>query len=283
MSASVDAGIGTISAKELVYDGKWRTSELQWESKGVAILRGTLGIDLAPGWRLRGEAKAGFKGDGYMADYDWIYPYTTRNGDADWSHRSQHEDTRLDHYLAGGVEVTRSIFEDELDRIDAGIGARYTDVQWTARGGSGLYSVNGFRDTPLVFGKGVKGITYRQQIPVVYATLANEHRMGDFTFTGALQAGAAIRPKATDDHWLRDLNFVDRFGLTPSFAARAGVDYSIAPRAAVYLEGTYEHTGFRRGDTTMRDTVTGDSTAFTDSAGGSFSAATVNVGVRGTF
>lgn len=282
-TASLDAGLGNLYAKEYVYNGRWKNSELQWESKGVAMLRGSLNIDITPDWRLRGEARTGFKGNGHMVDYDWIYPYTTSNGDSDWSHRSVHSGTELDHYVAGNIEVTRSIFEDELDRIDFGIGARYTDVQWTAYGGSGIYSVGGFRDTAFTIPAGTKGITYRQQIPVVYATLANEHRMGDFTFNGALQAGAMINAKATDDHWLRDLTFVDKFSAAPSFAAKAGIDYNIAPRAAVYLEGAYEYTAFKRGDSTVRDTTNGSSTLYKDTAGGNFSAATINIGIRGSF
>ena len=282
-SVSIDAGLAHLRAKEIVYDGRWKTSELEWESKNVMVLRGTLGMEITPGWRLRGEAKLGFKGNGFMVDSDWLPPYTTSNGKDDWSHRSVHDDTRLDHYGAASLELVRRVFDEEGDRIDLGVGARYTDVQWTAYGGSAIYSTYGFRDLALIFPDGEKGITYRQQIPVVYATLASEHKRGDFTFTSAFQAGAMVNAKATDDHWMRDLNFVDDFSFAPSFAARAGLDYRLLPKASLYLEGSYEHTNFKRGDTTMRDTVSGASSQYSDAAGGSFSAATVNIGVRGSF
>ncbi|MBP1885111.1 omptin family outer membrane protease [Sinorhizobium mexicanum] len=80
-----------------------------------------------------------------MVDTDWLSP-----GHDDWSDRSTHPNT--DHYVAGAIELDRIIYSNETSSITIGAGLRYTDIQWTAYGGSGTHSSeDGFRDQPVVW------------------------------------------------------------------------------------------------------------------------------------
>lgn len=283
VSLSVDAGLANISAEETVYSGGQKISHLDWQSKGVMVLRGALSVDLGPSWTLKAEAKTGMEGNGQMTDYDWIYPYYINGSKNGWSDRSEHGDTDLDHYFSGSLELNRRFYDDGSSQMGAGIGARYTDVQWTAKGGTFVYSVFATRDFRGRFADDERGITYRQKIPVIYANLNGEQTFGRWTVTGSLQAGAMIKAKDVDDHWMRDLRFDEDFSIAPSYGARAGIEYQLTDSIALYVDGSVESTRFGRGDTKMRDTVTGESARFDDAAGGSFSALFAGFGVKGSF
>ncbi len=275
VGASIGVGLANIRAHETVFSGDHKLSQLEWQSKAVQVLRGSLDIDVGSGWSVKLEGKTGINGNGHMVDYDWLVP------GADWTHRSEHDDTGLDHYYNGSVEVNRLLFGDSLQNLSVGIGGRYTDVKWTARGGDFVYSVDSFRDTIGSFTSGVAGISYQQKIPVLYATLNGEQTMGRFRLTGALEVGAVIRNRSGDDHWLRNLRVDDSFKLSPMFGAKAGIEYSLTQNIALYLDGSFEATKFRRGDAEYADT-TGNS-YYEDGAGGGFSAGYIGTGVRGSF
>ncbi len=277
VAASIGVGLANIGAHETVYSGDHKLSQLEWASKGVQVLRGSLDVNVGSGWSVKLEGKTGINGNGHMVDYDWLVP------GADWTHRSEHDDTGLDHYYSGSVEINRMLFGDSLQKLNIGIGARYTDVKWTARGGDFVYSVNGFRDTVGTITDGLNAVSYQQKIPVLYATLNGEQTFGRFRLTGALEAGAVIRHKSDDDHWLRNLQIEDSFKLSPMFGAKAGIEYALTQNIALYLDGSFEATKFRRGNAVYSDTTTGDPTYYNDTGGGGFTTGYIGTGVRGSF
>ncbi len=109
VTASLDAGVLNLRATETVHLGGRKVSELEWETKNAVALRGSLGLELAPGWRVKAEGRVGFEGDGYMTDYDWQWPFYKDSSKNGWSDRSQHDDTRLDHYFSGSLELNRML------------------------------------------------------------------------------------------------------------------------------------------------------------------------------
>lgn len=282
VSASIGFGLTRLRADETVYDGGHRLSELEWRSKTTRVIHGTLDADIGSGWSVRFDGKTGFKGNSHMTDYDWVPPLGTSGPDS-WSDRSLHDDTGLDHYFTGSAELNRRIYGDDSQKMSLGVGGRYTDVKWTAKGGSYIYSAGGFRNVIGNFIDGQTVIDYRQKIPVLYTTLGGEKTIDKWRFTGGLEAGAVIKARDVDNHVLRDLNFKESFAVSPMFGIKASVEYQVTPSVALYLDGSFEATKFRRGDTRMLDKGTG-ATAFTsDSAGGSFSAAYIGTGIRASF
>ncbi len=283
ITASLDVGVLNLKATETVYDGSHKISHLDWKTTNAMALRGSLGFELSPDWRVKTEGRIGFAGDGYMTDYDWLRPYyrdTSKNG---WSDRSQHGDTRLDHYLTGSIELNRTLLEDQVQHLSAGIGFRYTDVQWSAYGGNYIYSWGGFRNNVGEFNNGEKGITYRQQIPVFYGNLTGGRKIGNWSLNAGLEGGAMVYAKATDDHWMRSLRFTDNFDVGGMFGAKAGIAYNLTDTASLYLDGAYEYTSFGRGDETVTRFGSANGSFYKNAGGGDMQSLLVSAGVKGRF
>lgn len=283
ITASVDAGVLNLRATETVHIGGRKLSELEWETKNAVALRGSLGLELAPGWRVKAEGRVGFEGDGYMTDYDWYRPFSPDSSKNNWASRSQHEDTQLDHYFSGSLELNRMLLDDPQQYLSAGVGFRYTDVQWTANGGSFVYSGSSLRDRRIDFADGEKVITYRQQIPVFYGNLTGGQRFGTWSLNLGLEGGAMVYGKATDDHWLRDMRFTDKFDVAGMFGVKAGVAYDLTENASIYLDGAYDYTSLGRGDTHYSGAGAGDLSSEKNAGGGDLQSIFVGMGVRGRF
>ncbi|MDH7800436.1 MULTISPECIES: omptin family outer membrane protease [unclassified Rhizobium] len=283
ITASLDAGVLNLRATETVHIGNRKLSELEWETKNAMALRGSLGLELAPGWRVKAEGRVGFEGDGYMTDYDWKAPFSRDTSKNNWSHRSQHDDTRLDHYFSGSFELNRMLLDDPQQYLSAGLGFRYTDVQWSAYGGSAVYSLFSPRDLRGRFKDDEKVITYRQQIPVFYGNLTGGQRFGNWSLNAGLEGGAMVFAKATDDHWLRDMRFTDKFDVAGMFGVKAGVAYDLTENTSIYLDGSYEYTSLGRGDTHYSGAGAGNLSSEKNAGGGDLQSIFVGAGVKGKF
>lgn len=274
------AGIGmaNIKAGEYVYSGDYKVSQLDWESKGVKT--GSLGaeIDIGYAWKLKGRVDVGLGGDGFMEDRDWLD--TSYSG---WTHQSLHPDTELDRYINVLLEAERVLVDTGATRLGIGGGIGYTNVKWTARGGSYIYSDVTLHDTVGNFAGGEKGITYEQRIPTLFLSANAEQKLGALTLSGVLRGGAAISYKGVDDHWLRDLHFTDTLDPAPMIGATVSADYRILQSASVYLGGDFQKIFKTRGDAHVRNTVTGASGSFEDGAAADFQSIMVTAGVKGTF
>jgi omptin len=270
-------GITSIRANELVYEGKTTVSRLIWKSRSVNTLNGGVKVDLPADFYLDARGTIGFGGNGHMADYDWLQP-----GRA-WSDRSEHPDTRLDHYFAGSLEIGRLIASHDGTDIGLGAGFKYTDVQWSAWGGSYIYSENGFRDARGHFDPNEKGISYRQTWPVPYLGVNLSHQEGAWTFSGALQGGISVKADDIDDHWVRSLRFYDYFDTTPTVALTGAINYAVRDNIALYFSGSFDKMFRTRGDTKQVDNTNGDVTWYRDGAGGDYRSATVAFGLKGRF
>jgi len=271
-------GMANIKAGEYVYSGNRKISQLDWESKGV--ITGTIGgeVDIGYAWKLKGRLDIGFGGDGYMEDRDWLS--TSYSG---WTHQSLHPDTDLDRYINVLLEAERALVDTGATRLGVGGGLGFTNVKWTARGGSYIYTTTTLHDTVGNFTDGVRGITYEQRIPTLFLTANAEQKLGAFTLSGVLRGGAAIGYKGLDDHWLRNLRFTDEMDLAPMVGATVTADYQILQSASVYLGGDFQRIFETRGDAHVRNTVTGASGNFENGAAADFQSITVSAGLKGTF
>ncbi|HLP66489.1 MAG TPA: omptin family outer membrane protease [Rhizobium sp.] len=274
-------GLANVKADEFVYNNGKKLSELNWESKGITLF--TIGADaqLDKNWSIRGDFNVGTGGDGHMVDYDWMS--ATHD---EWSDRSTHPDTQLDHYFSGSLEVDRAVYSDDSTNLAVGLGFRYTDVKWTAYGGSYIYSSGDplFRDLTGTFTPGEKGISYQQQIPVGFLSVNGEHKVGKFTISGGLEGGLSFGIDDIDDHWQRDLRFYDSMKAAPMVGAKVSVDYALTESASLYVSGAYQQVFHAYGDMKYYDTTTDTLVGSEkDAAGATFQSMSVSFGLKGTF
>ena len=270
-----------LEGNEKVLNGGYTVSHLIWQST-VPVLRGSMAVDFGAGFSFRADASVAAFGNSYMEDYDWLKGDDTF---ANWSHRSQHPDTNLDHYYTGAASLGYELVNDDTAVIRAHGGFKYTDVKWTAYGGTYLYSsAGGFRDIPGSIPDGVAGITYRQQFPELFLGIDGEERYGNFRIGGLLRGGITFLSVSTDDHWLRNLRFVDTLYVAPTVTAGIDVGFALGPNAELTLAARYDHIFEQRGDTVTYNIATGaQNGSYLDQAGGGLRSAEFTAGLRGSF
>ena len=142
---------------------------------------------------------------------------------------------------------------------------------------------SGFRDWTGSFPDGEPGITFRQKFPAAFLGLDGEIKQDQWTFGGSVQAGLTFGASDIDNHWMRDLVFDDTLGSAPMVALEANAAYALDERTSLFVTGTYDKIFTARGDTTATDTITDDSDTELDVAGGDFGAASISVGIKGSF
>ncbi len=281
-TVSINAGIGAmyLQGDEKVLNGNYTVSHLIWQT-ATPVLRGSIAADFGGGLSASLEGSIAGFGDSYMEDYDWL-----RGTDVfdNWSHRSQHPDTHLDHYFTGAAALGYELVKDDSAVVRLHGGLKYSDVQWTAYGGTYVYSGVGFRDTPGTIPDGTAGITYRQQLPELFLGVDGEEYYGNFRVGGLLRGGITVMAVATDDHWLRNLRFVDSLYIAPTFTAGIDVGYALGENAEVTLAARYNHIFEQRGDTKTYNIATGAQTGtFTNAAAGALRSAEVTAGLKAWF
>lgn len=275
----VEASIGAmyLRADEKVMVGDYTLSHLIWEST-APVLRGSMAIDVGSGFSIRAEGAAAAYGKSYMEDYDWLKGDDTFDN---WSHRSQHPDTSLDYYYSGGASLAYELVSDETATVRVHGGFKYTDVQWSARGGSYLYSsTGGFRDIPGSIPDGAAAITYRQQLPEVFVGVDGDEQYGSVRVGGLLRGGMTFLSRATDDHWRTGVRFTDDLYLAPTVTAGADVGFALSTNAELTIAARYDHVFEHRGDTTYSGAETG--TAY-DAAAAALRSVTLTTGLQGSF
>lgn len=286
-------GVAYLESNEYVYEGPGSdnvVSRLIWQST-APVLTGGFDVALPEGWTARGTAQFAISGDSYMEDYDWFGPDFVSYDADDWTHRSQHDDTNLDWYFNGSLLVGHDFALGDSAKVNLNAGFKYTDVQWTAFGGTYVYS-DSVVDNPGdnyhaytgSFPDGEKGITYRQSFPALVAGADFEADLDALTLSAGIQGGFTVYGVGDDHHWMRDLNFVDTLQSAPLLGAHASAEFAIDEGLSLFAEGTIEQVFTARGDTDEYDLITGDQTAYyPDAAGGDLFAASISAGIKGTF
>ena len=270
-----------LEGNEKVLVGNYTLSHLIWQTL-TPVLRGGIAVDFGGGFNASLEGSTAAYGSGYMEDYDWLKGDDTF---ANWSDRSQHPDTQLDHYFTGAAALGYELVNDGNAVIRAHGGIKYTDVQWTAYGGTYVYSSpGGFRDIAGSIPDGVAGITYRQQLPELFLGVDGEEHYGNFRVGGLLRGGVTFLGVATDEHYLRDLRFVDSLWMAPTFSAGADIGFALGRNAELTLAARYDHIFEQRGNTKEYDTATGALTGdFIGSSAGALRSAEITAGLKGSF
>ena len=277
-SVSLSLGYGRIKADERFFDGGDMISHLTWSAE-VPMATVQIRRDLPSDWLLTGSLSSAIGDGAYMSDLDWLAPDR-----ADWTHRSLHPDTRLNHYVDADLAVGRDLHGPAGTTVNLHGGLRYTDVEWDAQGGSLVYSFDGFRDYRADLPDGPTVVTYRQQQLSLFAGVEADRQFGSWTLSGRVRGGVAIDPRETDRHWLRDLRF-DRSHDTISFLDLAArVDYRLNDRATAFIQARHIHHEDHRGDTRYSSISSGDDLGRAGgNAGIGFSMTQLSVGVGHAF
>jgi outer membrane protease len=277
----MDVGLGYMNAKsnELVYDevtGR-RISKLIWNMDQAAIAQVNAGVKLLPGMALKLRGTFGIDGDTGMTDYDWA----EETAPDTWTHRSIHDDTDLDHYNRLDANVQWDFVETDPARFGALAGLRFTDIQWTARGGDFVYTNTSLRDTVGSFDDGQRGITYQQNFLTPYVGFAAGFDHGDLALNATVIASVVAKGDGEDQHWLRGLEFRDDLDLSTMFSIQGEAVYRFNRLYQIFANVEYERYADTKGTTDIFD-LAGNMIGFTgdDSSGADHRSLTAVAGVR---
>lgn len=280
---SVSGGIGllNIDASEFVYDGDYKLSQLDWESRGIVLFSLEAEAELQGDYLLKANFGVGGLGDGFMTDYDWLS--NGPNGMDDWTDRSRHPDTGLQHYAAGSLELYRRLWADDDRSLKIGGGLKYTDVKWTANGGSYIYSRPGYRDTTGTFNDDERVISYRMQMPLTYASVAATQNIDRWSLGGTLKAGLSLGINDIDDHWLKSNRFYDRMNPAPMIGVDVTANYAVTDDFSIYLGGSFEKIFEAGGSMEVVHTKTGATTNIDGGAGANYQSVNLTFGIKRQF
>jgi omptin len=225
LSLGLSAGWLTGRSHEYVYYQGEKISELIWDLNHAYVVSADLSMRLIPALKLNMRGSFGGHIDSYMEDYDWL---ALGYGVTDWTDRSQHDDTELDHFLRFDLNLQYDFLRTDVLTLGGLLGARFTDVQWSAYGGDYVYtSTPGttFRDQNGSFDDDWLGITYEQSYTTPYVGVAGSLTLDRLRFSGALAANPISYLSTQDDHWLRDLTVTADFARTEYLGATAELSY----------------------------------------------------------
>ena len=276
-------GLMNIEAHEHVYLGDNKASQLDWDTNGVLLYTAKAGADLGSDWHVKGKLEVGFGGDGHMVDYDWVPGFAIDQSMDGWSDRSIHPDTRLDYYVSGALEIGRTIFTDENRTVSLGGGFKYTEVRWDAFGGSYIYSSRSLRDDIGELPAGLKGISYKQQIPTFFLGFDGATHFDRLSLSGGVKGGMTTGIDDQDDHWLTGTRVFGTMKAAPVLMLDAAVDYRLTDMASIYLAGNFENVFREKGDMNSIDTATGNATLYRNAAGASIRTMSLQMGFRARF
>ena len=222
VSFSLGASVGMIegTASELAfsypYGKKFKLSELTWDLKDVVMagLHGSMGI----GRRFRlnlGVWSALTEGNGMMVDRDWLYApsvaaYLEPN-DHNWTHESQHPDTSLDKGMIVDTNANVMALQAGPFSLHGILGLKHDTWKWSARGGTYVYSSEGFRDTTGSFPAGAQVITYEQQYLIPYVGVRANGTWSAFLIESHLLYSPVVSASDSDYHVLRGVLFEGDF------------------------------------------------------------------------
>jgi len=247
VSFSLGASVGLVdgTAAERVfyyaYGKKIKISELTWDLKDIVMagVHGSVGV----GRRFRlnlGFWSALTAGNGMMVDLDWD-PNTTflKPSEQNWMSQSRHPDTSLDKGTVVDLNLSVLALQAGPFSLSGLVGYKNEVWNWSARGGSGVYSWSGFRTDAWVFPDGEEVIRYEQRYSIPYLGVGANWRKPAFRVEAHLLISPLVSAGDTDDHIVRGVHYEGDFsggtyvglGLNATWAfaanwsATCGVEY----------------------------------------------------------
>lgn len=280
-------GVGYTSLRgdEFVYgkNGK-KVSHLIWKSD-APVLTATAKAIFDNDWTLSGNLVVGLTGNSKMADYDWVVQPPAGYSPNAWSDRSFSPDTTLDRYWTADIAVGHNFNISETTILNLHGGFKYTNVKWSAYGGSYIYSNHGgFRNDVGKFPDGERGITYEQTYPAAFLGLEATKVIEQWSFSALARGGLSFTSKDEDHHWMTGARYTEEFKNTPFISLGARAEYAVTQKATFFLAGNFERYFNKVGDTKVYDIVSGEKLKFIpDGAGMKFQSWSVTGGFKYRF
>lgn len=191
-------------ARELVYDGRHKLSELTWDLTGLVLAGGSFSVVIGPCWQFNAGAWTALnKGSGSMENYDWFIP------GLDWTHFSNGAVEINSAYMLD-LNGTYTFCQGNGFKMYAIAGYKRLFWDWSEYGRTYIYSVNGWRDRSGFLGD-VNGIDYQQCFDVPYAGIGGGVNLGRVNISGYLLYSTLVRARDRDHHILRELYFSQVF------------------------------------------------------------------------
>jgi outer membrane protease len=241
-----------------------KLSQLDWSVNALAV-GARVAVRPLDWLTVRGRFFATVASDGSMTDYDWLAGYFGRDS---WTHKSVSPDTNLGRAWQGDVSVSAAYYSDEDLALTVIGGFRRYDVKYSSRGGSFIYSVNGFRDTVGNLPGDRIGIAYRQVWDTPYLGLGAFYNGENWSVSAEVIGSPFVMSRDKDFHALRNIIFKEDFDTTGMVGLNAGVEYRLTPLLS--LAGRVEYTRYllAKGGTTLFDGNTGTTVTYPKPAAG---------------
>ncbi|SEQ84183.1 plasminogen activator [Faunimonas pinastri] len=254
-SVSLGGGVMEGKAHEFVRDPATgeHISELDWDIKHATTINAALHSETPGGLFANLSGWVAVEDSGSMTDYDWLDGQYGRN---DWTHRSISPDTDFDHAWEFDANLGWNFIKQQNYTLGAMIGYRATDLKWSARGGSYIYSVDSFRDSTGDL-PGGRGISYKQSYETPYLGMTASARIGRFGLKGTILGSTLVTAHGDDHHWLRDLEFHDTIDDMSMVAAKLEASYDVTRTFSIVAGFEYEEYFRGKGKTRLEQISTG--------------------------
>ncbi|EBR8157886.1 protease [Salmonella enterica subsp. enterica serovar Newport] len=271
---TVGMSLGTLSgqAKERVYDGQRRVSQLDWKFKNAPVVKGNIDWDLSPWVRLgaSGWVTVASHGANDMVDRDWLFP-----GQEKYSHISE-SPARLQSASFWDVNTTLWGVNTDTWRLGLMAGWQQTDYRWEAHGGYYSY-FNGLIEGRL---PDQKGIGYRLQFKMPYIGLTGGYRFRDVELNTTFKYSHWVRASDTDEHYLRNITFQDKNRDSDFYSVSGDIGYYITHQAKVFIEGEWVRVTNGKGSDTAHLHDSGAVVYYPDSSGIESSSYNITAGLK---
>ena len=265
---------------EFVYNAATghKVSELLWSIDNAYVVGLSLALHPIERLKISVGGWTPVSSGNTMDDYDWT------TGINDWTQWSHHSDTKLhqSYMIDTRAAFTLASFKRKPDAENpwqighASIymigGYRWFKLDWTAYGGSYIYSSeDGMRNKTGQFPDGQSIISYEQWWEAPFAGLGGRFSINRWTLSMEMIGSLWGKGRDRDNHQLRTLLFEESFSNVGMLAVNAGIDYDLTKHLAVFARFDYQKFFEGKGTTTETNYSTGAVTMFGgDAAGADF-------------
>lgn len=244
LSIHISSGRLTGQAKEYVYgENNSKLSELDWEIESTPIIRGDISWDTTPWLTLEANGWITLRpSHSTMHDFDWMIPNQTH-----WSDLSYSPNTRLNYANEFNINSHIWLMKKNNFKLAGVIGYQQTQFDWTAIGG--YYDYNNGQE------KGefppIPGIAYKQKLSVPYIGSKIQYKYKNWEFNALLKYSPWVLAMDNDEHYLRQLNFIEKTHSSEYYSARANLGYYITPQMKFFSEWIWNKYTLGKGRTTV--------------------------------
>ncbi len=285
VSVEVYSGYLRGQSLEIVYNPSTghKESELTWSIDNAWAVGGTLALRPVDWLTLKVGGWIPVRSSNTMDDYDWDYA-----GRSDWSDWSHHPYTKMNraHMINAGVAARVAKFGPTslFDRaqLEVVAGYRWFYVNWTAYGGSYIYSSKpGWRDVTGSDSDSVAVIAYEQWIETPYVGLGGSMSINRWSFSGELTGSLWGRASDRDDHYQRTLLYESKFKNMPMLAGEFSAGYALTDRISLFGSFVYQKYFEAQGSTSAINYSTSEvQYASGDAAGMDHYSMLLNLGLK---